>query len=41
MNIYTSHQKLFNNGFLFGALLLGLAFSFKEATPAKAVTGKL
>ncbi|EQC57445.1 hypothetical protein LLT6_01425 [Lactococcus cremoris subsp. cremoris TIFN6] len=38
MNIYTSHQKLFKNGFLFGALLLGLAFSFKEATPAKAVT---
>ena len=38
MNTHRTHQKLFKNGLLFGALLLGLAFSFKEATPAKAVT---
>ena len=38
MNIYTSHQKLLKNRLLFGALLLGLAFSVKEATPVKAVT---
>ncbi|MCT0016531.1 glycoside hydrolase, family 25 [Lactococcus lactis subsp. lactis] len=38
MNTHITHQKLFKNGLLFGALLLGLGLSIKEATPAKAVT---
>ncbi|MGO2898261.1 MAG: glycoside hydrolase, family 25, partial [Lactococcus cremoris] len=38
MNTYRTHKKLFKNGLLFGALLLGIGLSFKEATPAKAVT---
>lgn len=38
MNTHITHQKLFKNGLLFGALLLGLALSIREATPAKAVT---
>ena len=38
MNTHRTHKKLFKNGLLFGALLLGLGLSIKEATPAKAVT---
>lgn len=38
MNTHITHKKLFKNGLLFGALLLGLGLSIKEATPAKAVT---
>ena len=38
MNTHRTHKKLFKNGLLFGALLLGIGLSVKEATPAKAVT---
>ncbi|MCE2142425.1 glycoside hydrolase, family 25, partial [Streptococcus thermophilus] len=38
MNTQRTHQKLFKNGLLLGALLLGIGLSVKEATPAKAVT---
>ncbi|KGH34348.1 hypothetical protein [Lactococcus cremoris] len=38
MNTHITHKKLFKNGLLFGALLLGIGLSVKEATPAKAVT---
>lgn len=38
MNTHITHKKLFKTGLLFGALLLGLGLSIKEATPAKAVT---
>lgn len=38
MNTHITHQKLFKNGLLFGALLLEFGLSIKEAIPAKAVT---